>query len=217
MAQLPWRGLTDRLESVCSRATPVSPGDRAQWRADGNIEFRRRDAQIKLRGFRVEPGEIEAEISRHPEVRASAVKLVVKSAEEKTLAAYFVPRNGHPPEPEALRDFLRRRLPDYMVPAAFVRLEQLPLTTNGKLDRRALPDPERPGVVRPGSARNPIEYRVGELMAAALGLPKVSIEDDFFRLGGHSLLAMDLLARLRKAFGVRCRRSNCLKRQQWRV
>ena len=179
-------------------------GDRARWRADGEIEFLGRiDGQTKLRGFRVELGEIEAELSRHPGIRESAVRVLGDSPEDKSLAAYFIPANGHALEPNELRAFLTRRLPDYMIPRVFVPLRAFPLTPNGKVDRRALPDPAvNTVVVAPPASASPTEQRIAGLMAATLGQPNVGIEDDFFRLGGHSLLAMDLMARLRKAFGV---------------
>ena len=179
-------------------------GDRARWRADGEIDFLGRiDGQTKLRGFRVELGEIEAELSRHPGIRESAVRVLGDSPEDKSLAAYFIPANGHVPEPNELRAFLTRRLPDYMIPRVFMPLRAFPLTPNGKVDRHALPDPGTNKVVVANPvSMNPNEQRIAGLMASTLGQPSVGAEDDFFRLGGHSLLAMDLMARLRKAFGV---------------
>ncbi len=173
-------------------------GDLTCWRPGGAIEFLgRMDSQVKLRGFRVEPGEIEAELRRHPAIREAAVVLHTNPAGDKSLVAYIATESA-----DDFSQFLRRRLPDYMIPATFMRLEKLPLTANGKLDRRALPAPSRGGPAADDTPRNETETRIAELMAAVLGLPRVPVHEDFFRLGGHSLLAMDLLARVRKAFGV---------------
>ncbi|HUQ56290.1 non-ribosomal peptide synthetase [Lentzea sp.] len=171
-------------------------GDVGRWTADGTVEFLgRADDQVKIRGYRVEPGEVEAALLTHPGVERAAVEVRADGSTGKRLVAYVVG------DAEGLREYLVARLPDYMVPAAFVRLDAFPLTPNGKLDRRALPEPERVqsrGRV-PRTARQ--EVLCG-IFADLLGVGKVSLDDDFFALGGHSLLAARLVARARTAFGV---------------
>ncbi|HEU4731249.1 MAG TPA: amino acid adenylation domain-containing protein [Kofleriaceae bacterium] len=180
-------------------------GDRARVLPDATLEFLgRADAQVKLRGHRIEPGEIEAALAAHPAVRDAAVVPRSDGASQQ-LVAYVVARPGQVAAPAALRDHLRVRLPDYMVPAAFVALEQLPLTANGKLDRRALPAP-----VVAGSAasppRTPLEAIVAAAFTHALDLTEVVAgvgrDDDFFELGGHSLRAALVSARLRRLCGA---------------
>lgn len=205
-------GYHDRPELTAERFIPnpfeegsrlYRTGDLARWLPDGTIDFLgRMDGQVKLRGFRVELGEIETELARHPEVREAAVAVRGTGAGDKSLVAYVVAISSDAFSSDDLSAFLRRRLPDYMIPSAFVRMEKLPLTANGKLDRRALPAPATGDTAQDGNPRNETEAQIAELMAAALGIPRVSVNEDFFRLGGHSLLAMDLLARLRKAFDV---------------
>ncbi len=168
-------------------------GDLARRRDDGLLEYcGRADAQLKVRGFRVEPGEIEALLTAQPGVAQAAV-----IASDEQLVAYLV---GDADE-AALRRELRRALPDYMVPAAFVFLAALPLTANGKLDRRALPTPERRGgVYRP--PRTPKEEILCAIFAEVLQRDHVGIDDDFFALGGHSLLAAAVVGRIRAVLGV---------------
>ncbi len=165
-------------------------GDLARWRDDGTLDFLGRiDREIKIRGFRVEPGEIEAALRQHPRVK----QCVVTAA--KMLVAYIV----GDVDPDSLRDFLRAKLPAYMIPQAFVRLDSLPLTPNGKLDHRALPaSAERPDL-RPGyvAPRRPIERRIAAIWQSVLALPAVGIDDNFFDLGGTSLLICRVHAQLR--------------------
>jgi amino acid adenylation domain-containing protein len=172
-------------------------GDRVRFRADGAIEFLgRADNQVKIRGFRVEPGEIEAQLRLHPGVREAAV--VAQVAEGGTrLIAYYV---GEQARIEAMRASLAAVLPDYMIPAAFVRLEQLPLSLNGKLDRRALPAPEQEAfVARVYEAPIGVtEQALAALWAELLKLDRVGRHDNFFELGGHSLLAVSLIERMRE-------------------
>ncbi|HEX6862965.1 MAG TPA: amino acid adenylation domain-containing protein, partial [Thermoanaerobaculia bacterium] len=180
-------------------------GDRARFRPDGAIEFLGRlDQQVKIRGFRIEPGEIEAALASHPEVREAVVLALAPAHGDRRLVAYVVPAGDGLTVP-ALRSHLGERLPAYMVPASFVWMERLPLTVNGKLDRRALPEPgdERPeGGAADEAPRGPAEELIAGVWADLLGLERVGARDDFFALGGHSLLAMQAVSRLRSSLGV---------------
>jgi acyl carrier protein len=179
-------------------------GDLVRARSSGEIEFLGRiDHQVKVRGFRIEPGEIEAELSALPAVR-EAVVLLRREGGDPHLVAYLVPAVEEVSVGE-LRGALRRRLPDYMVPAAFVVLEKLPLTANGKVDRRALPAPEEAGAARDRELvppSNETERIVAAVWREVLGTAEIGIHDDFFDLGGHSLLATRVLTRVRDAFDV---------------
>ncbi|MFI0594059.1 amino acid adenylation domain-containing protein [Streptomyces griseus] len=189
-------------------------GDLARWRADGQLEHLGRiDQQVKVRGLRIEPGEIEAALRAEEGIAAAAVIVREDTPGDKRLVAYVVraadadtgpeAAGDTEPAPEAdpalLRTALRRTLPDYMVPAAFVTLDALPLTPNGKLDRRALPAPQarRTGgaMAAPETAAQQV---LAEIWAEILNLPEVGVDDDFFDLGGHSLLATQVIARARK-------------------
>ncbi|GJF31178.1 hypothetical protein KNE206_38780 [Kitasatospora sp. NE20-6] len=178
-------------------------GDLVRWGPDGNLEFLgRTDDQVKIRGFRIELGEIEAVLAEHPQVARAAVTVRQDREQDTRLVAYLVPAPGAELRPEDLRAHLRERLPDYMVPAAFVSLDALPLNASGKLDRRALPEPGST-VARTGRApHTPEEHVLAGLFAEVLGLPQVGADDDFFDLGGHSLLATRLVARVRTTLGV---------------
>jgi len=182
-------------------------GDMGRLLPDGCIEFAgRRDFQVKIRGFRIELGEIEAALARHPGVREIVAVVRDRPPEERRLIAYWVARGEPAPADDALRRFLREKLPEYMVPSAFVRLEALPLTPGGKLDRRALPDPAEaqpvagPGFVPPSGE---LEVRLARLWERVLGTGPVGADDRFFDLGGHSLLAVRLFDEIEKAFGLR--------------
>jgi amino acid adenylation domain-containing protein len=177
-------------------------GDLGRYEPDGDVKYAgRADRQIKIRGFRVEPAEIEAALVRLEGVRAAAVVARDESG-DRYLAAYVVPAPGAAPELAArLRSLLAGRLPDYMVPAVFVELPALPLTPNGKLDRRALPAPRRQ-VAATALPRGPVEERLAAVWAELLRLDRVGVNDNFFELGGHSLLATQLISRLRAAFAV---------------
>ncbi|HZW29446.1 MAG TPA: amino acid adenylation domain-containing protein [Isosphaeraceae bacterium] len=182
-------------------------GDRARWRPDGTLEcLGRVDDQVKVRGFRVELGEIESTLGRHPGVRAVAVAARPDATGELGLVAYVVPRAGGDAIPAAeLRGWLLSRLPEFMIPSVFVDLDALPRTPNGKVDRQALPDPGRarfadsPGVLPP---RGPIEVALAEIWAEVLGGDRFGAHDNFFERGGHSLVAIRLLARARHTFDV---------------
>ena len=177
-------------------------GDRGRYRADGTIDILGRvDRQIKLRGFRIEPGEIESALARHPHVVA-AVVMVEGEGAHRHLVGYVTPRSELTP-PSELQAFLRGTLPDFMVPDAFVWLDRIPLTPSGKIDRSAIgggPQHEhRPATAAP---RTPTERIVAEIWAEQLRLRSVGIEDNFFERGGHSLLAVSLIAALEVRFGV---------------
>jgi aspartate racemase len=188
-------------------------GDRVRFRPDGALEFLGRldgDGQVKIRGFRIEIGEVEAALESHPRVRQAAVLVRGGEAGSKELVACVVPlvggQSGEEPEPAELQRYLRTRLPEPMVPAAWIFPEALPLTLNGKVDRRALAG--LAGEVRAGAAyvapRTPLEEHLVEACAQVLGLDPatVSVLDNFFDLGGHSLLATQLLAQLRLEWNV---------------
>ncbi|HEV2735390.1 MAG TPA: amino acid adenylation domain-containing protein, partial [Longimicrobiaceae bacterium] len=170
-------------------------GDLARWRADGVLEYLgRADRQVKVRGFRIEPGEVEAALERHPAVRQAAVV-----ARDGALVGYVV---GAPAAGE-LREHLRASLPEYMVPSLFVALDALPLTPNGKVDRGALPAPERTGDAQEYVApRTPAEEVLAGIFAEVLGVERVGAHDGFFDLGGHSLIATRVVSRIRGVLGV---------------
>ena len=211
------RGYLNRPELTAERFIPhpfshepgarlYKTGDLVRYRPDGNLEYLGRlDQQVKLRGIRIELGEIEAALAQHPAVRETVVIVREDIPGEPRLVAYVVPAQEPGPTCRELRRFLEKQLPAAMVPATFVMLETLPLTPSGKVDRRALPqpDPSRPALedhyVAP---RTPIEQQVVAIWCHLLGLERVGIHDNFFELGGHSLLAMQLLSRVRDATHV---------------
>jgi amino acid adenylation domain-containing protein len=181
-------------------------GDLVRWLPDGNLEFLGRlDQQVKLRGFRIELAEIEATLMQHPQVREAGVLLREDRPGDPRLVAYLVPAAEARLTGDEVRRFLGQKLPEYMVPAAVVFLPGLPQTSNGKLDRRALPapQPERPALdASEPRPRTPVEERLAALWAEVLGLEQVGLHDNFFALGGYSLLATRVTSRVRQAFGV---------------
>ncbi|HEY2578198.1 MAG TPA: amino acid adenylation domain-containing protein [Streptosporangiaceae bacterium] len=179
-------------------------GDLARYLPDGTLEFLGRiDRQVKVRGFRVEPAEIEALLTAHPAVREAAVVLREDEVAGKHLVAYLAAAgSADPVSPLELRSYLRSRLPDYMVPAAFVAIERMPLTPSGKVDQQALPAPGPSGALARRPPRSPQQEILCELARDVLGVPEVGIDDDFFDLGGHSLLATRLISRIRSALGA---------------
>ncbi|MGE5325043.1 MAG: amino acid adenylation domain-containing protein [Actinomycetota bacterium] len=178
--------------------------DRARYLADGRIEFLgRSDHQVKLRGFRIELGEIEASLREHNNVREAVAVIKTSGEGEQQLVAYVVPSRETAPAGAELREFLKDRLPDYMLPSAWVAIESLPLTATGKLNRAALPEPKK-GKREIGAefapARTAVEETIAEIFAEVLGISPVGIHDNFFELGGHSLLATRVVNRIRKTF-----------------
>ena len=176
-------------------------GDRARFRNDGVLQFLgRQDSQVKIRGYRIELGEIQSLLLEHPAVEDAVVLVREDQPGERRLVAYLVAHE--PPDPADLRALLRDRLPDYMVPAAYVFLERMPTTANGKLDRRALPAPSDLGPCRIVPPRTPTERTLATIWADLLKIPEVGVESDFFALGGHSLIATQLMADVRRTFEV---------------
>jgi len=181
-------------------------GDLACYRPDGNIEFLGRiDHQVKVRGFRVELGEIEAVLGQHPAVQGTVVVAREDAPGDKRLVAYVIPDPDQVTGTSELRRFLQAKLPNYMVPSAFMMLEALPLTPSGKVNRRALPAPERGRPEMEGdlvAPSTPVEEMLAGIWAGILGLERVGVHDNFFELGGHSLLGTQVISRVRKAFQV---------------
>jgi acyl-CoA synthetase (AMP-forming)/AMP-acid ligase II/acyl carrier protein len=212
------RGYTERGDLTAARFVPhpfsqepgarlYRTGDLARYREDGTIEFLgRMDHQMKLRGFRIEPGEIEAVLRAHPAIRDAVVLPHKDSRGETILVAYVVPSAETQPTREEMRLWLGQQVPDYMVPASFVALEAFPLTPSGKMDRRALPTPEYslPRAEEIEGPRTPLEELIVMIWAEVLQIPaaQVSIHDDFFTLGGHSLLATQMVSRMRQQVQV---------------
>ena len=196
-------------------------GDLARYRPDGNIEFLgRRDNQVKIRGFRIELGEIETVLGQHPGIEAAVVVPREDAPGDKRLVAYVVPREGSATpftsgraghaadlalDLTDIRNHLKGKLPEYMVPAVFVPLPVLPLTPNGKVDRKALPAPEQ---VRPAlnesfvAPRTSTEQMLAQIWCEVLGLDKAGVQDNFFELGGHSLMVIQVISRLRETVQV---------------
>ncbi|BCL38219.1 non-ribosomal peptide synthetase [Nostoc sp. MS1] len=208
------RGYLNRPELTAQKFIPhpfnsserlYKTGDLARYLSDGNIEFLGRlDQQVKIRGFRIELEEIEAKLLLHPGVQTTIVIAHEDKLDNKRLVAYIVPKAGQTLTTTELRGFLKQRLADYMIPSAFVMLESLPLTANGKVDRRALPAPEqnRPELAIDFIApTNEVELKLTQIWQEALGINFIGVKDNFFDLGGHSLVALRLLSLLEQRFG----------------
>jgi acyl carrier protein len=181
-------------------------GDLGRLRPDGQIDFLGRiDDQIKIRGYRIEPNEIVSALNQHPAIRESLVVARQDAIGDSALVAYVIVGNEDSATHTALREFLRTYLPEYMLPAVFVRIDSFPLTPHGKIDRAALPGPDPSNTLTDDVCAGPrthTERRVAEILARLLNLNEVGRDDNFFLLGGHSLLGAQLIARLRDAFGV---------------
>jgi acyl carrier protein len=208
------RGYLDRPGLTAGRFVPdpfadgagermYRTGDRARWRADGTLEYLgRTDFQVKVRGFRVEPGEIEARLAEHEGVREAVVVAREDAPGDRRLVAYVVA--SAPVEADALRAHLGARLPEHMVPAAYVALDAFPLTPSGKVDRRALPAPEGEAYARRGyeAPEGETEAALAALWSELLKVERVGRNDDFFALGGHSLLATRLVVHVNRRLDV---------------
>ena len=178
-------------------------GDVGRWQADGNIEFLgRNDYQVKIRGYRIELGEIEARLQEQEGVKEAVVVAREDEPGDKRLVAYYTVSGAQEESTGAgeLRGWLSEKLPEYMVPAAYVRMEAMPLTPNGKLDRKALPAPEGEayGVREYEAPRGETEQKLAGIWAEVLKVERVGRHDNFFELGGHSLLAVTLIERMRR-------------------
>lgn len=201
-------------KSFVANPLPEEPGERlyrtgdlARYREDGVLEYLgRADDQVKVRGYRIELGEVESVLRRHPSVRQAAVAAVAGPSGEARLVGYFASEGEYPPRRDELRKFLAASLPEYMIPGAFVELDELPLTSNGKVDRRALPGPpeEESGPSGPlAPPRTDAERRMAAIWSDVLGVPEVGVDQNFFDLGGHSVLAARVFGKIEEEFGVR--------------
>jgi amino acid adenylation domain-containing protein len=199
------RFIANPLTSVTGD-TVFRTGDLGRYLTDGNIEFLGRgDRQVKIRGYRIELGEVEATLAQHPEIQDVAVMVREGETEDGNLVAYFVPGETQIPTGSELREFVKQKLPVPMIPMAFVKLDALPLTANGKVDYRALPAQDRNGL-EPGAgfvpAQSPTEKTLAGIWSKLFGAEQVGVHDNFFELGGHSLLAIRVLLRMRDTLGV---------------
>jgi len=179
-------------------------GDRARYLPSGDVEFMGRlDNQVKIRGYRVEPGEIEAHLEQHPAVQNAVVVTREDVPGDKRLVAYVIASPGQQPTADTLREALQTALPDYMIPAAFVRLDALPLTPNGKVDRAKLPAPDwTQAAATHVPPRTPTEETLAAIWQSVLGMTQVGVHDNFFALGGHSLLATRVISRVQQSFQI---------------
>jgi acyl carrier protein len=209
------RGYLKRPELTAEKFThdPFRPnnrmyrtGDLVRYRPDGVIDFLGRvDHQVKVRGHRIELGEIEAALMQHSEIRQAVVVLRADNPEDPQLAAYIVPAADEAPAPNVLRDFLKQKLPEHMVPAIYVSLQQMPLTPNGKIDRKALPAPQGSRVKGEGEFVAPkgnVEQSVAAIWKDILHVEQIGVDDNFFDFGGHSLQVVQVQNRLREVLGI---------------
>lgn len=178
-------------------------GDVVLQRPDGSLDFvGRKDRQVKLSGFRIEPAEIEHVLRRHPMVTGAAVELIQEQTENNYLVAYVTVRSGACPENAELLRYLRQQVPAYMLPRACIVLDRFPITANGKLDRASLPRPEMVAEAVHHAPKTPLEIELAALVSELLGIPHVGAHDNFFEIGGNSLAAMRWVARIRERYGV---------------
>ena len=206
------RGYRNRPDLTAERFLTIGgrrfykTGDLAQWLPDGQIAFLGRvDDQIKIRGFRIEPNEIAAALEGNPTVRSSAVIALDAGGGEMRLIAYIIPNAETQLTERGLQESLRKTLPDYMIPSAFVKVDYLPVTENGKLNRAALPEPTAENTIRDEefvAPSTPLEEQVAAIVCELLRIDRVGIHDNFFLLGGHSLMGTQLIGRVNRAFGV---------------
>ena len=211
------RGYLNRPELTAERFVPnpfssdgtarlYKTGDLARYLPDGQLAFVGRiDEQVKIRGYRVEPNEITTVLNRHPMIQESLVLAREATPGDKRLVAYVVPKSGTQPTDKDLRYFLNSKLPDFMVPAIFVRMDSMPLNASGKVDRGVLRAPTEANILRDENyvcARTPLEQGVTNVLAGLLHLKKVGVNDNFFLLGGNSLLGAQVIAQVRDTFGV---------------
>jgi amino acid adenylation domain-containing protein len=210
------RGYLKRPELTAEKfiAHPLNPdptarlyktGDLVRYLPNGNIEFLGRiDHQVKIRGFRIELGEIEAVLRQHPDINETVVIAREDVPGDKRVVAYFVPSRNATPTVAELRAFLKEQLPEYMLPSVFVTLERMPLTPNGKVDRRSLPAPAQTDLAPRGifaAPTNPVETQLVQIWESVLGVRPIGIRDNYFELGGHSLIAVQLMNRIAETFG----------------
>jgi amino acid adenylation domain-containing protein len=209
------RGYLNRLELTAEKFVPdpfgdgarlYKTGDLGRVLCDGRLEYvGRSDFQVKIRGMRIELGEIEEQLRHHPAVQEAVAVVKEMGADDKRLVAYICPKPGQTISVAELNSFLRSRVPDFMLPSAFVLIGKVPLGASGKINRKALPDPDWGKVLRTRAyvaPQTPDEEMLAQLFAELLKLDRVGREDHFFELGGHSLLALQLISRIRDAFGV---------------
>jgi amino acid adenylation domain-containing protein len=210
------RGYLGRAELTAERYLPdqygkvaggrlYRTGDLGRYESGGAVQFLgRRDEQVKIRGYRIELGEVEASLRGHEKVREAVVIVREDEVGLKRLVGYVVVGGQPALQTSEIRDYLREKLPEQMIPSAFVVLEEMPLLGNGKVDRRALPEPERGAgaVGEKSQARTVTEELVGGIWAEVLGLERVGVEENFFEVGGHSLVATQVMSRVREAFGI---------------
>jgi amino acid adenylation domain-containing protein len=210
------RGYLNRPELTAERFVPdpfgpdgrrmYKTGDVVRWRRDGRLEFvGRTDHQVKIRGFRIEPGEVEQVLREYPLLADAAVVPRYRAPGDLQLVAYTVAQAGDAPTAAEMRQFLRERLPEFMIPATFMAIESMPMTTSGKMDRRALPEPDWSGATAQGefvAPSTPLEEQLASIWSEVLSIERVGAQDDFFNLGGNSLLALRLASRVRQVFNV---------------